>query len=80
MMNGGGLDTGLADTLRQQGSEATARMEAQGLPAVLVVQQHLRTLMSRFLRRQVRQLVVLSQAEIPDDRTVRIEIMIGGRS
>ncbi|MCM2130389.1 flagellar biosynthesis protein FlhA [Larsenimonas rhizosphaerae] len=80
MNNGGGLEPGLADTLMQQVAEATARMEAQGLPAVMVVQHHLRTLMSRFLRRQIRQLVVLSQAEIPDDRTVRIEIMIGGRS
>ncbi|MCM2971633.1 flagellar biosynthesis protein FlhA [Larsenimonas suaedae] len=78
--NNGGLEPGLADTLITQVTDAVNRFEAQGLPPVLVVQHNLRSLMSRFLRRQVKQLIVLSQAEIPDDRTVRIEIMIGGRA
>ena len=46
---------------------------------MLVVQHELRPLLTRFLRRRMRQLVVLSQNEIPDDRSVRVNMLIGGR-
>ena len=38
----------------------------------------LRPLMARFLRRTLPQLKVLSHAEVPDNRNIRITAMIGG--
>ena len=76
---GGALEPGLAETLMTQSEAGVARQEASGEPTVLVVQHELRPLLSRFLRRRLRQLAVLSQAEIPDDRTLRVTTLIGGR-
>ena len=73
-----GIEPGLAQSLLQQTQEAIVRQEQMGLPAVLVVQHPLRLLLSRFLRRSVPQLKVLSNAEIPDTRTLRITAIIGG--
>nr|WP_298414434.1 flagellar biosynthesis protein FlhA [uncultured Halomonas sp.] len=78
-MNGGGaLEPGLADTLMREAEAGVARQEASGEPLVLVVQHGLRALLSRFLRRRLTHLSVLSQAEIPDDRTLRVTTLIGG--
>ncbi|ERJ17818.1 Flagellar biosynthesis protein FlhA [Salinisphaera shabanensis E1L3A] len=79
LTNGGGMEPGLADTLVQQVENSVARQEERGLAPVLVVQHELRPLLTRFLRRRMRQLVVLSQNEIPDDRSVRVNMLIGGR-
>lgn len=79
-MNGNGaLEPGLADTLMTQAEEALARHEGAGEPPVLVVQHTLRAVLARFLRRRVRHMVVMSQAEIPDDRTLRVVTLVGGR-
>ncbi len=79
-MNGNGaLEPGLAETLMTQAEQALGRHEASGEPPVLVVQHGLRALLSRFLRRRLRHLVVMSQAEIPDDRTLRVTTLLGGR-
>ncbi|MGQ4880099.1 flagellar biosynthesis protein FlhA [Billgrantia sp. LNSP4103-1] len=79
-MNGNGaLEPGLAETLMKQAEQAVERHEASGEPPVLVVQHSLRPLLSRFLRRRMRHLVVMSQAEIPDDRTLRVTTLVGGR-
>ncbi|MCE8034488.1 flagellar biosynthesis protein FlhA [Billgrantia tianxiuensis] len=79
-MNGNGaLEPGLAETLMHQTEQAVERHEASGEPPVLVVQHSLRPLLSRFLRRRMRHLVVMSQAELPDDRTLRIVTLVGGR-
>ncbi|TFH86707.1 flagellar biosynthesis protein FlhA [Billgrantia azerbaijanica] len=79
-MNGNGaLEPGLAETLMNQTEQALARHEASGEPPVLVVQHALRPLLARFLRRRLRHLVVMSQAEIPDDRTLRVTTLVGGR-
>ncbi|GEK48850.1 flagellar biosynthesis protein FlhA [Bisbaumannia pacifica] len=78
-MNGNGaLEPGLADTLMTQAEQALERQEAKGEPPVLVVQHALRPVLSRFLRRRLRHLVVMSQAEIPDDRTLRVTSLVGG--
>ncbi|RKR06075.1 flagellar biosynthesis protein FlhA [Kushneria sinocarnis] len=79
MSSGGGLEPGLAETLIQQAEQAIANQEARGLPTVLVVQHALRPLLSRFLRRRLDRLVVLSQAEIPEERHIRVTAMIGGQ-
>ncbi|MCE8053764.1 flagellar biosynthesis protein FlhA [Halomonas daqingensis] len=79
-MNGNGaLEPGLAETLMTQAEQAVERHEASGEPPVLVVQHSLRPLLARFLRRRMRHLVVMSQAEIPDDRTLRVTTLVGGR-
>ncbi|WP_447554901.1 flagellar biosynthesis protein FlhA [Vreelandella sp. EE22] len=78
-MNGNGaMEPGLADTLMNQAQQALERQEANGEPPVLVVQHSLRAVVARFLRRRMRHLVVMSQAEIPDDRTLKITTLVGG--
>jgi flagellar biosynthesis protein FlhA len=78
-MNGNGaMEPGLADTLMSQTEQALAHHENAGEPPVLVVQHSLRAVLARFLRRRLRHLVVMSQAEIPDDRTLRVATVVGG--
>ncbi|CAM3984746.1 flagellar biosynthesis protein FlhA [Vreelandella rituensis] len=79
MSGNGALEPGLADTLMTQAQQALERQESAGEPPVLVVQHSLRPVLSRFLRRRLRHLVVMSQAEIPDDRTLRVTTLVGGR-
>ena len=80
LSNSNGLEPGLADNLLQQTQAAMARQAQLGLPAVLVVQHPLRVLLARFLRRSLPELKVLSHAEIPDTRTIRVTATIGGKS
>jgi len=47
---------------------------------VLLVPASLRTLLSRFLRRSVPQLKVLAHSEVPDNRTIKVTSIIGGRA
>jgi flagellar biosynthesis protein FlhA len=63
--------------MRQAGQFGQAR-EQLGQPVVLLVPPVLRNLMARFLRRAAPQLKVLSQAEIPDNRTVKVVTVLGG--
>jgi flagellar biosynthesis protein FlhA len=74
-----GIEPGIADNLLRQAQAAIVRQEQLGLAPVLVVQHSLRVLLSRFLRRSLPQLKVLSHAEIPDSRTIKITAAIGGR-
>ncbi|MFS8975732.1 flagellar biosynthesis protein FlhA [Cupriavidus necator] len=77
LTNGGGIEPGLADALLQQTQGAVTRQEQMGLDPVLLVPSQLRPLMARFLRRTMPQLRVLSHAEVPDHRNIRITAMIG---
>ena len=79
LTNGSGLEPGLADNLLAQTQAAIARQEQLGLAPVLVVQHPLRALLARFLRRSLPQLKVLSHAEIPDTRTIKVTANIGGK-
>ncbi len=76
---GAALEPGLADTLAAQAARAVQRQEQAGLTPVLLVQAPLRALLSRFLRRSLPQLSVLSHAEIPESRNVRINSLIGAQ-
>ena len=80
LSNNSGLEPGLADSLLRETQAAMERQMQQGLMPVLVVQHPLRVLLSRFLRRNLTQLKVLSQAEIPDNRTIKVTATIGGRA
>ncbi|KKB64190.1 flagellar biosynthesis protein FlhA [Robbsia andropogonis] len=77
--NGGGLEPGLANTLLQQTQDALLQQQNQGFPPVMLVQHGLRSLLARFLRRSMPQLKVLSYAEVPDSRTIRVTTTIGGQ-
>ncbi len=77
---GGAFEPGLAASLLQQAETALHRQEASGEPPVLVVPHRLRAVLSRFLRRRMPQLVVMSLAEIPDDRTLRVTSLIGANN
>lgn len=79
MTSSSGIEPGLADNLLRQAQAAIVRQEQMGLAPVLVVQHGLRVLLSRFLRRSLPQLKVLSHAEIPDSRNIKITATIGGR-
>jgi len=80
MVGGGdvaGIEPGLADTIVQQTTAAAAQQEQMGLTPVLVVPGQLRTLLSRFLRRGLPQLKVLSHNEIPETKTIRVTNLVG---
>ncbi|CAH3770887.1 Flagellar biosynthesis protein FlhA [Enterobacter cloacae] len=79
LQGGGGLEPGLADRLLAQTQEALARQEMLGAPPVLLVNHALRPLLSRFLRRSLNQLVVLSNMELSDNRHIRMTATIGGK-
>ena len=73
---GGAIEPGLADTLLRETAVAAQRMEDIGLPPVLLVPPALRWLLSRFLRRSVPTLKVVSNAEVPETRLIRVASMI----
>jgi flagellar biosynthesis protein FlhA len=75
--DGAGIEPGLADTIAQSASNAAQQQEAMGLTPVLLVPAQLRTLLSRFLRRALPQLKVLSHAEIPESKTIRVTSLVG---
>lgn len=74
------FEPGLADTLVRETAAAAARQESLGLPAVLLVPANLRLLLSRFLRRSVSQLKVLSHSEVPESRIIKVTSIIGGKT
>jgi len=74
---GGAIEPGLADSLLRQTADAAQRQEDIGLPAVLLVPPQLRWLLSRFLRRAIPSLKVISNAEVPETRTIRVTAMVG---
>ena len=76
--NGGAIEPSLADGLLRQTADVAQRQEDIGLPAVLLVPPQLRWLLSRFLRRAVPSLKVLSNTEVPESRTIRVSAMVGG--
>ncbi|MCK9512068.1 MAG: flagellar biosynthesis protein FlhA [Pigmentiphaga sp.] len=77
---GGALEPGLADTLLRETEAAVQHQEQAGDPPVLMVQAPLRASLARFLRLHLPHLAVLASSEIPDDRTIRVTAMIGGKT
>jgi flagellar biosynthesis protein FlhA len=76
---GAGLEPSLAENLLRQAANLAQVQEQAGQPAVLLVAPALRALLMRFLKRAVPQLKVISHAEIPDSRTIRVVAVLGGR-
>jgi len=75
---GAGLEPGLAERLVRETVQAVERQESAGLPAVLLSPPAIRAILARFLRRSAPGLKVLSHAEVPDGKTIRITSLIGG--
>jgi flagellar biosynthesis protein FlhA len=75
-----GIEPGLADTLVRETATAAEQQEAMGLPSVLLVPTQLRVPLSRFLRRAVPNLKLISHAEIPDSRNIKVTSIVGGRA
>ena len=78
--DGAGIEPGLADTLASQAEQAVRQQEQMGLTPVLLVPGPLRASLSRFLRRALPQLKVLSHAELPDSKTIRVTSLVGGQA
>jgi flagellar biosynthesis protein FlhA len=78
--DGAGLEPGLADTLAMQTEQAAQQQEQLGLTPVLLVPGPLRASLSRFLRRTLPQLKVLSHAELPDSKTIRVTNLVGAQA
>ena len=75
--DGTGIEPGLADTIAQQAAHSANQQEQMGHTPVLLVPAPLRVLLSRFLRRAVPQLKVLSHAEVPETKTIRVTSLVG---
>ena len=73
-----GMEPGLADTLLERTLASTQRQEALGHPPVLLTPAVLRPLLARFLRRTVPQLKVLSHAEVPEGKQIKVTSLVGG--
>ncbi|RUO59087.1 flagellar biosynthesis protein FlhA [Pseudidiomarina insulisalsae] len=74
------VEPGLAAMLQQQAQQAVQQAQARGQAPVVVVPAALRPLIAHFLRRQVDDIVVLSQAEIPYDKLLKVVQVLGESS
>jgi flagellar biosynthesis protein FlhA len=71
------IEPQLAEQLVNGTRSAAERQEQFGLPALLLVPAPLRVLLSRFLRRAIPQLKVMSHAEVPDSRAIKVVTIVG---
>jgi flagellar biosynthesis protein FlhA len=74
------IEPQLADQLVNGTRQAAEKQEQFGLPALLLVPAPLRALLSRFLRRAIPQLRVMSHAEVPDTRAIKVVSIVGNPS
>ncbi len=74
---GSAIEPGLAETLSRKTEMAARQQEQMGMTPVLLVAAPLRAALSKFLRRVVPQLKVLSHEELPDSKTIRVTSLIG---
>ncbi len=78
--NGTAIEPSLAENLANQAEAAAYQQEQMGLSPVLLVAAPLREALSKFLRRAIPRLRVLSHEELPDTRTIKVTNLIGGQS
>ena len=76
--SGSAIEPGMAETLSRQAESAAKQQEQMGMTPVLLVSAPLRAALSKFLRRAVPHLRVLSHDELPDSKTIRVTSLIGG--
>ena len=75
---GAGLEPGLAERLHVSLAEAVSKQDVRGEPAVLLVADPLRALLSRMTREALPALKVLAYSELPDDCKLRVVATVGG--
>jgi flagellar biosynthesis protein FlhA len=75
-----GIEPGLADSIAAQAAQAATQQESMGYTPVLLVPAQLRILLSRFLRRTIPNLKVLSHSEVPDSKTIRVTNLVGAQA
>lgn len=75
-----GVEPGLAETLVREARASVERQEQMGLPPVLLVPPQLRMPLSRFLRRSIPQLKVISHSEISHCGTIKVTTVLGGKT
>ena len=78
--NGGGLEPGLAQRLQEDVAGFARNQEASGQPSVILVAPPLRQWLSRFIRRSLPNLHVLSYNEVPDSKQVRLVSTVNHQS
>ena len=77
---GAAIEPSLAESLSSQAEAAAYQQEQMGLSPVLLVAAPLREALSKFLRRAIPRLRVLSHEELPDTKTIRVTNLIGGQA
>lgn len=77
-VSGSAIEPGMAETLSRQAEAAAKQQEQMGMTPVLLVSAPIRAALSKFLRRAVPNLRVLSHEELPDSKTIRVTSLIGG--
>lgn len=77
---GAAIEPSLAENLSSQAEAAAAQQEQMGVSPVLLVAAPLRESLSKFLRRAIPRLRVLSHEELPDTKTIRVTNLIGGQA
>jgi len=78
--SGAAIEPSLAETLSRQAEMASLQQEQMGMSPVLLVAGPLRAALSKFLRRAIPRLRVLSHEELPDTKTIRVTNLIGGQA
>jgi flagellar biosynthesis protein FlhA len=73
------IEPQLAEQLVNGARSAAEKQEQFGLAPVLLVPATLRVLLSRFLRRAIPQLQVMSHAEVPDTRAIKVVSIVGNQ-
>ncbi|MEE9331364.1 MAG: flagellar biosynthesis protein FlhA [Methylophilaceae bacterium] len=76
--SGAAIEPSLAESLSSQAEAASLQQEQMGVSPVLLVAAPLREALSKFLRRAIPRLRVLSHEELPDTKTIRVTNLIGG--
>ncbi|OZB46435.1 MAG: hypothetical protein B7X42_08510, partial [Thiomonas sp. 14-66-4] len=71
------IEPGLAQRLMERARDLMQRMEAQGASPVLLTVAPLRQFLARLLARTAPRLRVLSYAEVPDQKQVKIISTLG---
>jgi flagellar biosynthesis protein FlhA len=79
-VTGAAIEPGIAETLSRQTEAAAKQQEQLGMTPVLLVSGQLRATLSKFLRRAIPHLRVLSHEELPDSKTIRVTSLIGGQA
>ncbi len=71
------LEPGLAEKLQRSVTETAQKQEMAGKTAVLLVAAPIRSMLAKFVRYSTSEIHVLSYNEIPDDKQITIEAVVG---